>query len=293
MAANIIRYMTQLEQINFLLTNRVPRRYLTRLMGCYSRIESRWLTRVSIFIWKIFADDLDLSEAKKRRFRSLHDCFVRELKQGSRQVDSGESIVTSPCDAIVGACGKIDGTTVYQAKGFPYELSDLMPDRSLQEKYRDGIYVTLRLKSSMYHRFHAPVDCKVKQITYVSGDTWNVNPVALKRISKLYCKNERAVVELDTGREDKSITMVPVAAILVASMKFYCLDEVLDLKYRGPNRLLCDAQYQKGEEMGYFQHGSTIIIFATDNYVLHEDVSKGHRIYMGQALLSENELSDS
>jgi phosphatidylserine decarboxylase len=100
------------------------------------------------------------------------------------------------------------------------------------------------------------------------------------------------VVELDTGREDKSITMVPVAAILVASMKFHCLDEVLDLKYRGPNRLPCDAQYKKGEEMGYFQHGSTIILFATGNYVLHEDVSRGHRIYMGQALLADREISE-
>ena len=112
--------------------------------------------------------------------------------------------------------------------------------------------------------------------------------VALKRIQKLYCKNEWAVVELDTGSESSSITMVPVAAILVASMKFHCLDEVLDLKYQGPNRLLCDAHYRKGEEMGYFQHGSTIILFATNNFVLNADVSKGHRIYMGQALLEEN-----
>ncbi|MDT8281582.1 MAG: archaetidylserine decarboxylase [Gammaproteobacteria bacterium] len=284
---NIIRYMSQQEQLNFLLTNRVPRCYLTRLMGWYSRIENRWLARFSIFIWKLFADDLDLSEAKKRRFSSLHDCFIREIKKGLRQIDASEDIVTSPCDAIVGACGKINGTTVYQAKGFPYELSDLMPDKHLQEKYRDGIYVTLRLKSSMYHRFHAPVDGRVNQITYVSGDTWNVNPVALKRIEKLYCKNERAVVELDTGNADRNITMVPVAAILVASMKFHCLDKVLDLQYRGPNRLPCNAHYKKGEEMGYFQHGSTIILFATKNYTLHKDVSRGHRIFMGQALLSE------
>lgn len=281
--------MSQQEQINFLLTNRVPRRYLTRLMGWYSRIESRWLTRFSITVWKVFADDLDLTEAKKTRFRSLHDCFIRELKTGARQVDSRNEIVVSPCDAIVGACGNIEGTTVYQAKGFPYELSDLIADKNLQEKYRDGIYVTLRLKSSMYHRFHAPLDCKVKQINYVSGDTWNVNPVALKRIEKLYCKNERAVVQLHTGSEDRSITMVPVAAILVASMKFHCLKTVLDLKYQGPNRLLCNAQYKKGEEMGYFQHGSTIILFATKNYKLNEDISRGHRIYMGQALLLEKQ----
>jgi phosphatidylserine decarboxylase len=290
--ASIVSRMSQQEQLNFLLTNRVPRRYLTRLIGWYSRIESRPLTRFSIFIWKLFADDLDLSEARKRRFISLHDCFIRELKKGSRQVDPSADIVTSPCDAIVGACGKIKGTTVYQAKGFPYELGDLIPDKLLQEKYRNGVYVTLRLKSSMYHRFHAPVDCKFNHIDYISGDTWNVNPVALKRIEKLYCKNERAVVELELDNNvgdcnERSITMVPVAAILVASMKFHCLDQDLNLQYRGPNRLHCNAQYSKGEEMGYFQHGSTIILFATPNYRLHEDISKGHRIFMGQPLLSE------
>lgn len=284
---SIVRNMTQQEKLNFLLTNRVPRYYLTRLMGWYSRIENKWLTKFSIFIWKIFADDLNLAEAKTTQFKSLHDCFIRELKPGSRNIDDSESIVTSPCDAIVGACGRIEGATVYQAKGFPYELSDLIPNKDLQEKYRDGSYVTLRLKSSMYHRFHAPIDCRVEQVTYISGDTWNVNPVALKRIEKLYCKNERAVIELLTGRENSSIAMVPVAAILVASMKFHCLYDVLDLQYQGPNRLLCDAQYKKGDEMGYFQHGSTIILFATKNYMLHRDVSGGHRIYMGQALFTE------
>ena len=283
---NLVRTMTQQEQLNFLLTNRLPRRYLTRVMGWYSKIESRLLTRLSIVVWKQFADDIDLSEAKKQTFNSLHECFTRELKDGARTIDQDENIIASPCDAIVGANGKIQGTTVYQAKGFPYELCDLIADKNLQEKYRDGVYVTLRLKSSMYHRFHAPVDCVVDHIDYISGDTWNVNPIALKRIEKLYCKNERAVVELDTGDSEKSILLVPVAAILVASMKFHCLKQELDLKYQGPNRLPCHARYRKGEEMGYFQHGSTIIVFATDKYRLYEDVSKGHRIFMGQPLLS-------
>ncbi|MCG6938715.1 MAG: archaetidylserine decarboxylase [Gammaproteobacteria bacterium] len=290
--ASIVRYMSQHERLNFLLTNRVPRRYLTRFMGWYSRIENRALTRFSIFMWKLFVDDLNLSEAKKSEFTSLHDCFIRELKSGSRLIDTNDDIVISPCDAIVGACGRIEGTTVYQAKGFPYELGDLIADKALQEKYRDGVYVTLRLKSSMYHRFHAPLDCNVSHIDYISGDTWNVNPIALRRIEKLYCKNERAVVSLEpvnneAGSEQKSITMVPVAAILVASMKFHCLEQRLNLQYRGPNRLSCNAQYNKGDEMGYFQHGSTIILFATANYRLHKDVSKGRRIFMGQPLLSE------
>lgn len=285
--SRLISTLSQQEQLNFLLTNRIPRRTLTLFMGWYSRIRNPWLTRLSIGLWKLFARDLDLSESRHQQFISLHDCFIRELNPGSRTIDTNEHVISSPCDAIVGSCGRIEGQTVYQAKGFPYQLNELIPGRELQEKLRDGIFVTLRLKSSMYHRFHAPVDCSVNEVTYISGDTWNVNPVTLKRIEKLFCKNERAVLELNLKDTDQTLVLVPVAAILVASMKFHCLKETLDLKYQGPNRLACDAHYQKGDEMGYFQHGSTIIVFASRDFQLHESISENSPIKMGEALLKK------
>ncbi len=284
----LIACLTQQEQLNFLLTNRIPRRWLTLWVGRFSRIQSPLLTRITIWLWRLFADDLDLSEAKTQSFASLHDCFIRELKAGARPIDQRPSIVVSPCDAIIGAHGRIDGTTVYQAKGFPYDLCDLIPDKALQEKYRDGVFVTLRLKSSMYHRFHAPVDCWLHNINYISGDTWNVNPIALKRIEKLYCKNERAVLPLEiinASDPECSITLVPVAAILVASMNLNCLDGDLDLRSRGCNHLHCKASYKKGDEMGYFQHGSTIILFATSHYAFCDGINAGKRIRMGEPLL--------
>lgn len=285
MAATALHQLSQQEQLNFLLTNRIPRRALTQFIGWYSRIENPLLARASIALWQRFADDLRLDEAERQQFASLHDCFIRRLKPGARPIDPRREIVVSPCDAIVGECGDIAGTTVFQAKGFPYEIGDLIPDPALQARYHDGTYVTLRLKSSMYHRFHAPVDCAVEQVDYISGDTWNVNPVALKRIEKLYCKNERAVVPLEQTGTQGSLCLVPVAAVLVASMKFHCLPGELDLRSRGANRLHCTARYAKGEEMGYFQHGSTIIVFATPNYRLADGIAPGHAIRMGEALL--------
>jgi phosphatidylserine decarboxylase len=260
-------------------------------MGRFSRIESPLLTRLSIAVWQRFADDLRLQDAKQQRFRSLQECFTRQLKPGLRPVDARPEIVTSPCDAIVGACGRIKGNQLFQAKGFHYALEDLIPDPQLAAKYRNGRFVTLRLKSSMYHRFHAPVDCRVRQVNYISGDTWNVNPIALKRVEKLFCKNERAVLELETGKPGHSLTLVPVAAILVASMKFHFLPEPLDLRYRGANRIPCDAGFQKGEEMGYFQHGSTIIVFASGQYQLCPGIADGRPIKMGEALLSGHPLA--
>lgn len=290
MISSALRHLSQQEQLNFLLTNRIPRQALTRLMGRYSRIENRWLARASIGLWRMFTD-LDLSDAETTEFDSVHACFTRKLKPGARTIDARAHVVASPCDAIVGECGKVAGTTVYQAKGFPYELADLIPDPHLREPYRNGRYVTLRLTSAMYHRFHAPVDTTVPTIDYLSGDTWNVNPIALKRIEKLFCRNERAVLPLGGLAAGRSLCLVPVAAVLVASMRFVGIGTDLDLSYRGPNRIAWNRRFAKGEEMGGFQHGSTILVFASDHYDLAPGISAGTRIRMGQALLTDPSLA--
>src|SRR5215510_6484856 len=144
--ARFLRLFEQ-EDINFLLTNRIPRRLATQFMGWFSRIEQPLVRDLSIAVWRFFSG-LDLSEAKKTRFRSMHDCFVRELKDGARPVDPDPAILVSPCDAIVGACGAIAGTELYQIKGFPYTLPELLGDAALAEAHRNGRYVTLRLTSS-------------------------------------------------------------------------------------------------------------------------------------------------
>ena len=149
---------------------------------------------------------------------------------------------------------------------------------------RGGSYVTLRLTSSMYHRFHAPAPLTLEHVTYHSGDTWNVNPIALKRIERLFCKNERAALHtrLDDGTP---LLLVPVAAILVASMRLRAVSSALNAQYRGPHQLPCNARYDKGDEMGWFEHGSTILVFAPPGFALADGVETGHRIRMGEALL--------
>ncbi|MEZ5964433.1 MAG: archaetidylserine decarboxylase [Planctomycetota bacterium] len=282
---SLLRRLVLQEDVNFLLTNRIPRRLATRFMGWFSRLEIGWLTRLSIALWRRFSPDLDLAEAKELRFRSLHACFTRELRDGARTVDLDPAVVVSPCDAEVGECGRVVADQVIQAKGFPYSLLDLLVDPELAERHSDGIFVTLRLRSSMYHRFHAPSACRVRRIDYVSGDTWNVNPITLARIERLFCKNERAVVDLELPTAGEAITLVPVAAILVASIRLHCLSHPLDLKYRGANRIECDASYVRGQEMGYFEHGSTILVFASGPFELAPGIEKGASLRMGEPLL--------
>lgn len=283
---NPLRKLVAQEDLNFLLTNRVPRLLLTRWMGWFSQIRHPWVARVSIAVWRLFTD-LDLSDARQPRFASLHDCFTRELKDGARAIDPRADILSSPCDAIVGACGRVDDGQVFQAKGFPYALRDLFGPSQDTSPFRRGSYVTLRLTSAMYHRFHAPQDCEVEHLTYLSGDTWNVNPIALARVEGLFCRNERAVLRLRLQPGGQPIALVPVAAILVASIRLHFLDVLLHLRYRGPHETPCSARFAKGQEMGWFQHGSTILVFAPPGFTLCAGITPGRRIRMGQALMQD------
>ena len=272
------------EDLRFLLSNHIPRQLANRFFGWFSQIDSPMLARASIAVWRLFAD-LDLSEARTQRFRNLHACFTRELKAGARPIDGDPRVITSPCDAIVGACGRIDHDQLIQAKGFPYTLQELLLDPQLVELYRDGQYATLRLTPTMYHRFHAPYDCIVDKVTYVAGETWNVNPIALNRIAKLFCKNERAVISTTLRSVGIVATLVPVAAILVASIRLHFLDVLLQQQYRGKAEIPCQAFFSKGQEMGWFQHGSTIIVFAPKGVALCSSVQEGAVIRMGRPLM--------
>ena len=271
------------EDLNFLLTNRVPRIALTHFMGWFSRIESPLLAKLSIGIWRLFTD-LDLSEARPQTYRSLHACFTRELKPGMRTVDTDPSVLASPCDAIVGATGTVSAGSLLQAKGMPYKMADLFGQAERAQPFEGGSYITLRLTSSMYHRFHAPADGQIEHVSYISGDTWNVNPIALKRVEGLFCRNERAVIRMRLP-DGTPLALVPVAAVLVASIRLHFLNVLLHLRWKGPNEMPCDAKVTRGEELGWFEHGSTIIVFTPPGFALAPGIATGQRIRMGQALL--------
>jgi phosphatidylserine decarboxylase len=279
-ARRIFDALVQNEALNFALTNRIPRRLLTSIVGRISKSERPFVSRPALALWQTFSD-LDLTEAKEREFKSLHACFTRELREGARPVDSRPDVLTSPCDGIVVACGAIDGRRLLQVKGSHYSLDDLAGGGDL-DRYRHGLFVTLRLTATMYHRFHAPHDGTVRHVRYIPGDVWNVNPPALARVPRLYCRNERALIdfELESGRH---IAMIPVAAILVAGLRlnFLQFSRTVD-----PADYACAAPFAKGAEMGWFEHGSTIVVLAEQGCALAGGIATGRTVKMGEALLT-------
>lgn len=282
LARNLARALKQQDALAFALTNRIPRRAVTELMGRFSKIEQPLVRDASLYAWQLFTD-LELDDAAKAEFKSVHDCFIRELKPGARPIDPDPRVLVSPCDAIVGGSGVIRSGMLIQAKGLPYSLEELVIDPELARRYRDGQYATLRLTSSMYHRFHAPSDLRVVGVNHVSGDTWNTHPPALRRVDKLFCKNERAVVQTELKATGDLITLVPVAAILISGIRLHCVDG--DRCLRDGVAMRCDATATKGQELGWFEHGSTILVFAPHGYTLSAGVYEGARIRMGEPLM--------
>ncbi len=284
-----LRTLVSQEDVNFLLTNRIPRQALTRFMGWFSKVEAAPVRAVSIAAWQLFCD-VDLADAAPRRYRSLHEAFIRELRPGARRIDPDPAIITSPCDAIVGAHGRITAGTALQIKGFEYPIADLVGSAAEAAAFREGWYVTLRLTAGMYHRFHAPHDLAVEQVRYIAGDTWNVNPIALKRIERLFCRNERAPISVRLAG-GSALVLVPVAAVLVACIRLPWLDPLLPVR-AGGERVIGPRpppRFAKGEEMGWFEHGSTIVVIAPPAHQPHETLREGGRIRMGEPLMRIDE----
>jgi phosphatidylserine decarboxylase len=276
-SSRLLGRLVEVETVNFALTNLIPRALVTRLVARVSRAAMR--------AWTACAGDLALHEADTTEFPSVHACFTRALRPGARPIDANPAVAVSPSDGIVGACGRIENGRLYQVKGRPYSLDELLVDPSLASLHRDGSYATLRLTSTMYHRFHAPDACTLDEARFVPGSTWNVNPPTLARVDRVFCRNERAVLPLRLDDGDV-LTLVPVAAILVSSLRVHCIESALDRRYRGPSRIACAARFRRGEEMGYFEHGSTIVVCGTSAMALAEGVEPGRVIRMGEPLLT-------
>jgi phosphatidylserine decarboxylase len=280
MLRRLVDGLARHDTLNFLVTNRIPRRLASRFMGWFSRVEQPVVVAASIRALAFFAGDLRLDEARSDRFRTLRDCFTRQLRPEARPVDRTPGTLVSPCDGIVVASGaKEDGPHV-QAKGRRYSMGELLADPALADRHRGGSFVSLRLTAAMYHRFHAPIDGTIESVRFIPGDSWNVNPATLARVDRVYCRNTRAVIPIRGDDDATRVTLVPVGAVLVSS---------LHLAFLGGARLTpgltpCAVRVGRGEELGHFEHGSTIVALAGPGLELDHGVRAGAVMRVGRPL---------
>ena len=267
----------------------IPQHGLTRLVGKLASAKAGGLT-TAIINWFIKQYKVNMDEAlhsDPKHFKTFNEFFVRELKEGMRPIAEGESVIVHPADARVSQFGPITDGQLIQAKGHDYSARELLGgDAALADEFKDGEFATLYLSPSDYHRVHMPCDGTLRQMIYVPGDLFSVNPLTAENVPNLFARNERVVCIFDT--EFGPMAQVLVGATIVGSIEQVWAGTITpprgnsvykwDYPAQGNNAIIL----KKGEEMGRFKLGSTVInLFAKDAIKFDDTMQNGEKTVLG------------
>ena len=268
----------------------MPQLYLTQLAGWFA--QQKWGV-VTHFVIKAFAKkyNVDMSEAKKENFsdyESFNQFFIRELKDDARKINENPTALCLPADGRVSQIGHIDDDRLLQAKGHFFSLSDLLAgDEELVHTFKNGEFATIYLSPRDYHRVHMPCDATLRKMIYVPGDLFSVNPFLAEHVPNLFARNERVICVFDTAFGP--MVQILVGATITASMSTVWAGvinpprtgEVKVWTYQGDNAI----KLTKGQEMGAFQLGSTVInLFPANSVTLAEHLEVDVPVRMGEIL---------
>jgi len=231
--------------------------------------------------------NLDEAELELAAYPSLGDFFARRLREGARTIEPAADAISSPCDGVIAARGTaVDGALV-QAKGRNYRLEELIADEGWASELTNGQYVTIYLSPRDYHRVHTPVSGVVERYDYLPGALWPVNPKLAARRDALLARNERVVIRLNAGALG-SVAVVMVGAAGVGNMTLAHGPSIpfsaASLRAAGERRRLeLDQPVERGDELGAFRLGSTVVvIFQPGAVVLAGEV--GDAVRFGQRI---------
>lgn len=234
----------------------LPKNFLSRLVGKLAGLKLPIFFREPFLraFGKFFGVDFSEIRDPLSSFETLQDFFIRRLKPGLRPIDS--AAIVSPCDGAFGQCGPIQAGRLVQVKGKSYSLTSLLGQAA--PEFENGYFTTIYLSPKDYHRFHAPFETRIQKARYLPGYLWPVNAWAVQNIDQLFCVNERIVCWL--GEE---AILVAVGATLVGKVKL-AFDAELTTNMKNAQPILKNYNFerifQKGEELGYFEFGSTVIL---------------------------------
>ena len=268
----------------------MPQLYLTQLAGWFA--QQKW-GAITHFVIKAFAKkyNVDMSEAKKENFsdyESFNQFFIRELKDDARKINENPTALCLPADGRVSQIGHIDDERLLQAKGHFFSLSDLLAgDEELVNTFKNGEFATIYLSPRDYHRVHMPCDATLRKMIYVPGDLFSVNPFLAEHVPNLFARNERVICVFDTAFGP--MVQILVGATITASMSTVWAGvinpprtgEVKVWTYQGDSAI----KLTKGQEMGAFQLGSTVInLFPANSVTLADHLEVDVPVRMGEIL---------
>lgn len=239
----------------------LPKRALTQLAGRIAGARAGGLTTAMIrrFVARYRVDMSEAAEPDIARYACFNDFFTRALRPGARPLAAADYVC--PVDGAVSQCGRIEDGQIFQAKGHQYSATALLAgDAELAASFADGSFATLYLSPRDYHRIHMPCAGRLLRMVYVPGELFSVNPTTARGVPGLFARNERVVCEFDG--EHGPFVLVLVGATVVGSMATVWhgvvnpprLGEVREWRYHDQ-----DIRLVKGEEMGRFLLGSTVV----------------------------------
>lgn len=284
--------MSALDRFKIIAQYVMPKHLISRAMGKFASARAGWFTR-TFTRWFINRYNVDMSEAQQEDYRAyptFNEFFTRPLKPEARPLQCAEEQLAHPVDGAVSQLGPIHGDSIVQAKNHNYSTRALLGgDEALAAEFENGQFATIYLAPRDYHRIHMPLDGTLRQMIYVPGDLFSVNPLTAANVPNLFARNERVVAVFDSPQGP--FTMVLVGATIVASIETVWAGTVTpptgprvhtwDYPAEGLNAI----HLRKGEEMGRFKLGSTVVLTFPENMVeFASDLQPGTVTRMGTVM---------
>jgi len=262
----------------------LPHHLVSRVVLKLTRIESRFVPgAVRIFVKLFNIDTTEAVQSDLSQYRKFNEFFTRELKPGVRPINNDPRAFCSPVDGRISQLGDIQGNSIVQAKNHNYTVSELLGARTRDcESFDNGKFATIYLSPRDYHRIHMPLTGKLESMHYIPGRLFSVAPHTVRVVPRLFARNERVVALFDT--EIGKLAMVLVGAINVAAIDTVWAGEITPNKTKSIDYCDYDADaptLNKGEEMGRFNMGSTVVMLL-QNGRFAEELTADQPVRMGQ-----------
>lgn len=263
-----------LDKLKIALQYAMPKHAISRLVGKFAAAEAGWLTTKAITSF-IKAYKINMSEAKLKNasdFKTFNDFFTRELEDGARSINTDDNALCYPVDGAISQQDNIVDGQLIQAKGFNYSLTSLLGgNEQTAAPFQNGKFSCIYLAPKDYHRIHMPMAATLREMIYVPGDLFSVNPLTAQNVPDLFARNERVVTIFDT--EHGAMAMVLVGATIVASIETVWAGTITPpagkdiFRWSYPKEGVDAIHFNKGDEMGRFKLGSTVVTTFAPNMV--------------------------
>jgi len=270
----------------------LPKHAVSLAAGKLADVKTHWFK--DLFIKKFAAAyNIDMSNAVEpdlSKYECFNDFFTRAIHLDSRPIDGDINSFCSPVDGAMSQFGKIEDGRIIQAKGHGFSALELLGGIDEQaELFKDGEFCTIYLAPKDYHRIHMPCDGKLISMTHVPGQLFSVNPLTARSVPKLFARNERAVSLFDT--KFGKMAMVSVGATIVGSIETVWAGTITPPSRKDVKEWDYSSEgisLKKGEEMGRFKLGSTVILLMENkNWQWDDSIALEADVVLGQNLVSE------